>query len=136
MAVVSELLTDQCAQYAQPTRLKVSKQQFFEFSIGLGVTRGALLSTATLNPAWCPVQHPAMLLPSLQRYLLPCLNGLDTASSFRDYSSSSSSLPDRPPGGVLPDAAADAGKGQQPMPHVSQLTQEQKQELKQAVIGR
>lgn len=80
-----------------------------------------------------------MSLASLHRYLLPCLNGLDAASSLREYSSSSS-LPDRPPGGTQqssgqPDAP-DAGTRQQPLPHVSQLTQEQKQELKHAVVGR
>lgn len=78
-----------------------------------------------------------MSLASLHRFLLPCLNGLDTASSLREYSSSSS-LPDRPPGGAQqssgqPDAP---GTRQQPLQHVSQLTQEQKQELKQAVVGR
>jgi hypothetical protein len=73
------------------------------------------------------------MLTPLHRILLPCINGLD---SVRQYSSSSSQQ--------WPDRQADVPQQLQPIdpatrqlvPQVIQLTKEQKQELKQVVVGR
>lgn len=72
------------------------------------------------------------MLAPVHRLLLPCLNHLETT---RDYGISSRQQLDQP--GVQqcqlhtqPDAKMPS------LPQVSQLTAEQKQELKQAVMGR
>lgn len=98
-------------------------------------------------------QNKSMWAP-IHRALLPCLHQLHSTSSSQESFSVCTQQPQQHPHNTqqagLPNRqqqqpfsraahsqadAASAGK-LQPLPHVSQLTDQQKQELKQAVVGR